>query len=139
MACHERLDPTVTLSSLAAEKVAAVHGKATMSDSNALTVNDNAVFLEAHGTGVEKEAPLKETSDSVQTKNSEQSVAADDYPHGIRLFLLAGSSIMGVFLISLDQVSTLAGTRKLLPIAPLTQGRPSLEPRSPRSRTSLVA
>jgi hypothetical protein len=30
----------------------------------------------------------------------------DEYPHGLRLFLLAGASIMGVFLISLDQVST---------------------------------
>lgn len=28
----------------------------------------------------------------------------DEYPHGIRLILLAGASIMGVFLISLDQV-----------------------------------
>lgn len=30
--------------------------------------------------------------------------AVDEYPHGIRLVLLAGASIMGVFLISLDQV-----------------------------------
>ncbi|KAJ4287121.1 hypothetical protein N0V88_007743 [Collariella sp. IMI 366227] len=31
--------------------------------------------------------------------------AADEYPHGLRLFLLAGASIMGVFLISLDQAT----------------------------------
>lgn len=30
----------------------------------------------------------------------------DEYPHGLRFLLLAGSSIIGVFLISLDQVST---------------------------------
>ncbi|KAI0172762.1 MFS gliotoxin efflux transporter glia [Hypoxylon sp. FL1284] len=34
--------------------------------------------------------------------------ADDQYPHGLRLFLLAGASIMGVFLISLDQ--TIVGT-----------------------------
>ncbi len=103
------------------------------------TVNYNAQSLDAHGTGVEKEAPLKETSDSDQTENPEQAVAVDGYPHGIRLFLLAGSSIMGVFLISLDQVSILASTCKLLLDAPLKQGRRSLERRYPRSRTSSEA
>ncbi|KAM5349415.1 hypothetical protein ACJ41O_005920 [Fusarium nematophilum] len=37
-----------------------------------------------------------------------QTNGVDGYPHGLRLFLLAGASIMGVFLISLDQ--TVVGT-----------------------------
>ena len=44
----------------------AVYQKATISKtdiSKASTVNYNARSLDAHGTGVDKEAPLKETSD----------------------------------------------------------------------------
>ncbi|KAF2258393.1 MFS gliotoxin efflux transporter glia [Lojkania enalia] len=40
--------------------------------------------------------------------DSSPAVTEDQYPHGLRLFLLAGASIMGVFLISLDQ--TILGT-----------------------------
>jgi len=46
-------------------------------------------------------------SDSSGTPNKEIENAPsgeDEYPHGLRLFLLASASIMGVFLISLDQV-----------------------------------
>ncbi|KAI0111125.1 MFS gliotoxin efflux transporter glia [Nemania sp. FL0031] len=45
------------------------------------------------------------TGDSQQSSNSEDTV---EYPTGLRLVLLAGASILGVFLISLDQ--TIVGT-----------------------------
>ncbi|KAH8434261.1 MDR family MFS transporter [Aspergillus melleus] len=60
------------------------------------------------------------TSQSLAEKTSPQDITdiqssvdtgagvVDEYPHGIRLILLAGASIMGVFLISLDQ--TIVGT-----------------------------
>ena len=118
------------------------HEKATMVEtdtSEASTLNNNGEFPDAHGIGEEKEAPLKETSDSDPAEKLDQAVAADEYPHGIRLVLLAGASIMGVFLISLDQVSSLAGTRKILPVPPLKQGRRSSARRYPKLRTSLVA
>jgi hypothetical protein len=34
-------------------------------------------------------------------------MADDQYPHGLKLVLLAGASIVAVFLIALDQVSIL--------------------------------
>ena len=37
--------------------------------------------------------------------SSNHEASADEYPHGLRLFLLAGASIMAVFLVSLDLVS----------------------------------
>ncbi|KAF2790854.1 MFS gliotoxin efflux transporter glia [Melanomma pulvis-pyrius CBS 109.77] len=43
-----------------------------------------------------------------ESGDGNQALAEDEYPHGLRLFLLAGASIMGVFLISLDQ--TILGT-----------------------------
>ena len=86
--------------------------------SKASILNNNGEFPDAHGMGGEKEAPLKETSDSDQAEKPDQAVAADEYLHGIRLVLLVGVSIMGVFLTSLDQVSSLAGTRKILPVPP---------------------
>ena len=45
-------------------------------------------------------------SDSTNT-DIPQVVAKDQYPHGLKLVLLAGASIVAVFLIALDQVSTL--------------------------------
>ena len=75
--------------------------------------------------GGEKEALLKETSDSDQAEKLDQTVAAEESPHGTLLVLLAGASIMGVFLISLDQVSSLAGSRKILPVLSLQEGRQS--------------
>jgi hypothetical protein len=46
-------------------------------------------------------------SDSTEPEKSVQIKTKDDYPHGMKLVLLAGASIIAVFLISLDQVSTL--------------------------------
>jgi hypothetical protein len=54
-----------------------------------------------------KEKPdesVKSASDS-GSKKSPGSEGALEYPTGLRLVLLAGASILGVFLISLDQVS----------------------------------
>jgi hypothetical protein len=53
-------------------------------------------------------------SDSSHTEIP-QGMANDQYPHGLKLVLLAGASIVAVFLIALDQVSILlthAVTRK---------------------------
>ncbi|OTB08788.1 hypothetical protein M426DRAFT_262226 [Hypoxylon sp. CI-4A] len=53
--------------------------------------------IEVHNNGVKSYNPEPKSTDEV-----------DQYPHGLRLVLLAGASIMGVFLISLDQ--TIVGT-----------------------------
>jgi hypothetical protein len=46
-------------------------------------------------------------SDSEQSRRAAATaVGVNEYPTGLRLVLLAGASIMGVFLISLDQVCT---------------------------------
>ena len=122
--------------------MAAAHEKTTMGEtdaSEASTLNTNREFLDAHSINGEKEAPLKETSDSDEAETMEQAGTAEEYPHGIRLVLLAGASIMGVFLISLDQVSSLAGTREILPVQALRQGRPSSVRRYQRSQTSSAA
>lgn len=79
-------------------------------------------------------------SDSAHPEKLVQGVTDDQYPHGLKLVLLAGSSIVAVFLIALDQVSTLpthAGTE----IMPLTRkvSRPSSAQQFPRSRTSSMA
>jgi hypothetical protein len=73
---------------------------------------------------------------------TDQSVAAggaDEYPTGLRLVLLAGASIMGVFLISLDQVSSSGSCVLSLPFITDTNGRPSSARPFPRSRPSLMA
>jgi MFS transporter, DHA2 family, glioxin efflux transporter len=47
-------------------------------------------------------------NDSTDTNQSGESTF-EKYPTGMRFVLLAGASIMGVFLISLDQVRTSTG------------------------------
>lgn len=68
------------------------------------TVNDND---RPAGVRQSREYPIveKETDEKGDIVEDSQSINRDEYPHGLRLFLLAGASIMGVFLISLDQVS----------------------------------
>ncbi|KAF4626230.1 hypothetical protein G7Y89_g11933 [Cudoniella acicularis] len=46
-------------------------------------------------------------SDSAHPGKPVQGMADDQYPHGLKLVLLAGASTVAVFLIALDQVSTL--------------------------------
>jgi hypothetical protein len=45
-------------------------------------------------------------SDTFHQKKLVQSVTDDQYPHGLKLVLLAGASIIAVFMIALDQVSS---------------------------------
>jgi hypothetical protein len=46
-------------------------------------------------------------SDNENPKESIQSMTDDQYPHGLKLALLIGASVIAVFLIALDQVSPL--------------------------------
>lgn len=54
-------------------------------------------------SGGEFSSSMSEKSDSPVNVSSNKDVS--EYPTGMRLVLLAGASIMGVFLIALDQVS----------------------------------
>jgi len=45
-------------------------------------------------------------SDSTRPEKLVHGMPDDKYPHGLNLVLLAGASIVAVFLIALDQVST---------------------------------
>lgn len=84
-----------------------------------------------NASGELPDIPMKESGDG------NQPLTEDEYPHGLRLFLLAGASIMGVFLISLDQASTHAPN--LVHHTFDTQRRPSSAQRYPRSPTSSAA
>lgn len=44
-------------------------------------------------------------SSNAGTSKPDQHMSDDEYPHGFRLVLLAGASLVAVFLIALDQVS----------------------------------
>lgn len=48
-----------------------------------------------------------EDSDSAEAIKPDLHMSEDQYPHGLKLALLAGSSLIAVFLIALDQVSSL--------------------------------
>ena len=45
-------------------------------------------------------------SDSEHPEKPIQSIPDDQYPHGVKLLLLTGASLVSVFLIALDQVRT---------------------------------
>lgn len=47
-----------------------------------------------------------QVSDKITPHVEDRPVSEQLYPQGVGLFCLAGASIMGVFLISLDQVSS---------------------------------
>lgn len=51
--------------------------------------------------------------ESAQPEKAAQDMNEDQYPHGLKLVLLAGASIIAVFLIALDQVSPLDNQRPL--------------------------
>lgn len=46
-----------------------------------------------------------DVSDEQQLEKPAQDMTADQYPHGLKLILLASASLISVFLIALDQVS----------------------------------
>lgn len=76
-----------------------------------------AVPIEKAPTDVEKGRFLRDASSSISAVNSidksdcvledksVHQVTDEQYPHGSKLVLLAGASIIAVFLIALDQVS----------------------------------
>lgn len=59
--------------------------------------------------GNEKPEALSDSGQSGQAPAAASDDGAGEYPTGLRLVLLAGASIMGVFLISLDQASNEIG------------------------------
>jgi hypothetical protein len=74
---------------------------------------------EKAAVGVESHSPQSSTSktptvnnvggsDTVHPEKPVQGMPDDQYPHGMKLVFLAGASIVAVFLIALDQVSTLS-------------------------------
>lgn len=65
------------------------------------------------GTMEDKRETAVDVSDSEQSGPLEQAKADAEYPQGLTLFLLAGASVMGVFLISLDQVSGLYRVKQI--------------------------
>ena len=57
---------------------------------------------------VSKHSTMNNTLDHSSTASPEkpvEDITEDQYPHGFRLVLLAGATIIAVFLIALDQVS----------------------------------
>ncbi|KAJ5158251.1 Major facilitator superfamily domain general substrate transporter [Penicillium coprophilum] len=73
-----------------------------------VTLGDTQTADAASSTMENKKDIFEDASDSEQTGLSEQADPEAEYPRGLKLVLLAGASVMGVFLISLDQ--TIVGT-----------------------------
>jgi hypothetical protein len=83
-----------------------------------MTVSDNEATMAVEETGSPLSS-IRNTNDAnnvgssdtaeahVEKERSDHGMADDQYPHGLKLALLAGASIVAVFLIALDQVSTL--------------------------------
>lgn len=83
-------------------------------------------------------------SDNLHQEKPVQEMSNQQYPHGLPLILLAGSSIIAVFLIALDQVSTHSthtylGPKEQIPDTKGVYPRPSSAQQFPRSRTSSTA
>jgi hypothetical protein len=70
-----------------------------------------------------------------------QHISEDQYPHGAKLVILAAASMVAVFMIALDQVSTLPPEVMTWHRVPLTQEtlRPSSAQQFLRLRTSSTA
>lgn len=91
---------------------------------------------ETNSVGDSDSAPLE------PMEKPAQAMVDDQYPHGLKLVLLAGATIVAFFLIALDQVSGSAGLLQMLYGNNCSQkGTPRqlLAPRYPRSRTSSMA
>lgn len=52
------------------------------------------------------EAATIEDKNQISSDNTVPTMKDEEYPHGLPLVLLAGASLIAVFLIALDQVST---------------------------------
>ena len=66
--------------------------EADSTSSKSSTLDDRNVNKDGHDDDTNTEKPI-------------QGMTEDQYPHGLKLLLLAGASIVAVFLIALDQVS----------------------------------
>ncbi|KIY02188.1 uncharacterized protein Z520_02326 [Fonsecaea multimorphosa CBS 102226] len=80
-----------------------------------MAVSNDKVVMTIGGTDPPKHsilntADVKDASDSLSTpqEKSVQSMTDDQYPHGLKMALIAGASVVAVFLIALDQ--TIVGT-----------------------------
>lgn len=81
----------------------AIMGQPAVPTSNSLSNNSGEVAT----PGSEKlEEPMTALNDNDEPGEKVALAGGDEYPVGLRLVLLAGASMMGVFLISLDQVSS---------------------------------
>ena len=80
-----------------------------------MDLRDEKVTAAAGGTDPFKPSTLDAASmdkisdsDSAEPNKPDQHMSDDQYPHGLKFVLLAGASIIAVFLIALDQVSDLS-------------------------------
>ena len=118
--------------------------KDAMIDQPAVAASNNSLANncgEVASSGNEKpEEPMTALSDSDESGETVVAAVGEEYPTGLRLVLLAGASMIGVFLISLDQVSSNLAQITLISNSALnTNGRPSLVQPFPRSQTNSVA
>ncbi len=87
--------------------------------------------------------PLENNVDNSSTTSREkhvEGISDDQYPQGYKLVLLAGATVIAVFLIALDQVSTSFSHPNILRVLlrPKTS-RPSSAQQYPRLQTSSMA
>ena len=80
-------------------------------------------------------------TDTTEPRKRVQHISKDQYPHGLKLVLLAGASIVAVFLIALDQVSNVFPPMPTPPKTPPTQESSKLSSAQPslKSQTSSTA
>lgn len=72
---------------------------------NATDTSDTTAFQSSSNSDrMNDTTPSDSEKPSNSTKGLSEGSSSNEYPTGVRLVLLAGASIMGVFLISLDQV-----------------------------------
>ena len=69
--------------------------------------NDNQNIVELYSINTDKSLKNSDIHLVSDSHDAQAETFADEqYPHGLKLVLLAGASIVAVFLISLDQVGT---------------------------------
>ena len=71
--------------------------------------------LSEHSTWITASVNNVSDSDNTSREKHISKVAGVQYPHGLTLVLLAGASIVAVFMIALDQVSTLVPNQSWQP------------------------
>ena len=71
---------------------------------------ERSAAAESLASGISNEKRSSNDGNQVTETIDDDDFSHDQYPHGLRLIILAGASIVSVFLIALDQVST--GSRR---------------------------